>query len=170
VTPPASRIAAERVVAAPPGDLFAFLVDLENHWLLADRFVEVGTLERPGRGAPAQGGTVRMRGPLGLGRTARTRVVRAEAPSFIEGTASVGRKTEARVRWTLRPAGAGTRVLLEANVVRAGGLESVLLRAGGRRWLERRFASILETLGRRVAAPGSGVVGVPAAAQRAFEP
>jgi uncharacterized protein YndB with AHSA1/START domain len=146
-----TRIAAERVVAASPQDLFTFLDDLENHWLLADRFVEVGTLERSRRGAPAHGGTVRMRGPLGLGGTARTRVVAAEAPTFIEGTASVGHSTEALVRWTLAPAGDGTRVRLEATVVRAGPLESLLLRAGGRLWLERRFASILETLGRRVA-------------------
>lgn len=151
MSPAPTRIAAERVVAASPQDLYAFLADLENHWLLADRFVEVGTLERPRRGAPAQGGAVRMRGPLGLGRTARTRVVAAQAPTFIEGTASVGRDTEALVRWTLAPAGDGTRVRLEATVVRAGRLESVLLRAGGRLWLERRFASILQTLARRAA-------------------
>lgn len=148
-----TRIAAERVVAATPEALFAFLVDLENHWLLADRFVVVGTLERPAPGAPAQGGTVRMQGPLGLARTAHTRVVSSEAPRFIEGTAAVGRGTEALVRWSLTPAKEGTRVRLEATVVRAGRLESVLLLAGGRLWLERRFASILETLGRRVALP-----------------
>jgi hypothetical protein len=151
VTTGPTRIAAERVVAATPEALFTFLVDLENHWLLANRFVVVGTLERPRPGAPAQGGTVRMRGPLGLARTARTRVVSSEAPSFIEGTAAVGRKTEALVRWTLTPATAGTLVRLQATVVRAGPLESVLLRVGGRSWLERRFASILATLGRRVA-------------------
>ena len=43
----ATRIAAERVVAASPPVVFAFLADLENHWLLTDRFVEVLTLERP---------------------------------------------------------------------------------------------------------------------------
>ena len=66
----ATRIAAERVVAAPPRAVFSFLADLENHWLLTDRFVEVLTLERPADGGPAHGGTVRMRGPFGLGRTA----------------------------------------------------------------------------------------------------
>jgi hypothetical protein len=145
-----TRIAAERVVVASPRAVFAFLADLENHWLLADRFVEVLTLERPDGGGPAHGGTVRMRGPLGLGRTARTRVVEMHPDSWLAGTASVGNGTEALVRWTLMPEREGTRVRLEATVQRAGRLESLLLAAGGRRWLEQRFASILETLGRRL--------------------
>jgi uncharacterized protein YndB with AHSA1/START domain len=146
----AERIAAERVVAASPEALFSFLADLENHWLLADRFVEVLTLERPPGGGPAHGGTVRMRGPLGLGRTARTRVVDAQPPRSMAGTASVGGGTEALVRWTLTPVPEGTRVRLEATVLRAARMEAALLAAGGRRWLKRRFGSILETLARRV--------------------
>ena len=145
-----TRIAAECVVAASPPAVFAFLADLENHWLLADRFVEVLTLERPPGGGPAFGGTVRMRGPLGLGRTARTRVVEAAPPHAIAGTASVGSRTEALVRWTLAPAAQGTRVRLEATVARLGRTEAVLLAAGGRGWLERRFDSILQTLARRL--------------------
>ena len=144
------RIAAERVVAASPPAVFGFLADLENHWLLADRFVEVLTLDRPSAGAPAHGGKVRMRGPVGLGRTAHTRVVETKPPTCIVGTAAVGDATEAQVRWTLAPAGDGTRVQLEATMQRTGRFESVLLAAGGRRWLERRFASILATLARRV--------------------
>ena len=143
-------IAAEGVVDASPEAVFAFLADLENHWLLTDRFVEVLTLERPMGGGPASGGTVRMRGPLGLGRTVRTRVVEAMPARVIAGTASVGERTEAAVRWTLAPSPRGTRVRLEATVERVGRAEWVLLAAGGRRWLERRFNSILQTLGRRV--------------------
>jgi uncharacterized protein YndB with AHSA1/START domain len=147
----ATRIAAERVVAASPPVVFAFLADLENHWLLADRFVEVLTLERPPGGGPASGGTVKMRGPLGLRRTARTRVVEADPPRRIAGSALMGGRTEALVRWTLNPVGEGTLVRLEATVERVAALEAFLLAAGGRRWLERRFASILETLAGRVA-------------------
>jgi len=146
----ATRIAAERFVGASAPAVFSFLADLENHWLLADRFVEVVTLERPSGGGPAYGGTVRMRGPLGLGRTARTRVVETQPHTSLAGIASVGNGTEALVRWTLTPADDGTRVRLEATVKRAGRLESALLVAGGRRWLEQRFASILETLAQRV--------------------
>jgi len=143
-------VVAERVVAAPRPVVFGFLADLENHWLLADRFVEVLTLERPAGGGPARGGRVRVRGPLGISRTAQTRVAEADPPHAIAGTASVGRRTEAQVRWTLVPEGESTRVRLEAAVQRAGALEAVLLAAGGRRWLRCRFDSILATLARRM--------------------
>ena len=151
----ATRIAAERVVAASPPVVFAFLADLENHWLLADRFVEVLTLERPPGGGPASGGTVRMRGPLGLGRTARTRVVEAAPATCDRGHGVRGqahRGTCALDPHARQPR--GTRVRLEATVERLGRAEAVLLAAGGRRWLQRRFASILQTLARRV--PGDG--------------
>jgi hypothetical protein len=141
---------AERAVAASPPQVFSFLADLENHWLLADRFVEVLTLDRPPGGGPAHGGTVRVRGPLGLARTAHTRVVHAQPYALLEGTAAVGAGTEARVDWTLTPIEGGTLVRLEATVQRASWLEAILLAAGGRRWLEGRFAAILETLARRV--------------------
>jgi uncharacterized protein YndB with AHSA1/START domain len=143
-------VAAEGVVDASPEAVFAFLADLENHWLLTDRFVEVLTLERPQEGGPARGGTVRMRGPLGLGRTVRTRVVEAMPASVIAGTASVDERTEAAVRWTLTPSPEGTRVRLEATVARVGRADLVLLAMGGRRWLEHRFNSILQTLAQRV--------------------
>jgi hypothetical protein len=143
-------IVAEREVAVPPDILFSFLADLENHWLLTDRFAEVLTLDRPG-GGPARGGSVRIRGPLGLGRTAHTRVVDAHPPTFLAGIARVGPRTQARVRWTLAPSGDGALVRLEATVERAAPLDRLLLAAGGRRWLEREFAAILVTLDRRVA-------------------
>lgn len=146
----ATRIAAERVIPAMPADVYAFLVDLENHWLLADRFVDVLTIERPPGGGPATGGTVKIRGPLGVGRTAHTRVVEATLGESIAGTASVGPRTEARVHWTLVPAVEGTRVRLEATVVRATPVDAIVLAVGGRRWLEHRFGAILGTLARRL--------------------
>jgi hypothetical protein len=139
------------VVAAPVASVFDFLADLENHWQLTDHFVEVLTLERPAGGGPARGGRVRIRGPLGTSRTAATRVAEAHPPRLIAGTASVGRRTEAQVRWTLTPEGQQTRVRLEAVVRRAGTLEAMLLAAGGRRWLGHRFDAILTTLARRMA-------------------
>lgn len=75
--------------------VFGFLADLENHWLLTDRFVEVLTLDRSPDGGPAHGGRVRIRGPLGLARTAETRVAEADPPHSIAGTAAVGRRFEA---------------------------------------------------------------------------
>ena len=144
---------AERDVAAPAATVFGYLADLEQHWQLADRFIEVVSLERPSDGAPARGGVVRMRGPFGIRRAAHTRVVESEAPTRLSGTAQVGSGTIARVSWTLRAAGESTRVRLEATVEQASPLDRALLALGGRRWLERRFAAILQTLERRVGQP-----------------
>jgi uncharacterized protein YndB with AHSA1/START domain len=141
--------AAEREVNAPAEALFAYLADLEQHWQLADRFIEVVSLERP-QGGPARGGVVRMRGPLGISRVARTQVVEAHPPTKLSGSATVGAGTEARVSWTLTPAGDRTRVRLEATVDHASLLDRLLLMLGGRRWMDRRFAGILATLEQRV--------------------
>lgn len=68
------EIKAGGYVPAPRAPIFEFLADLENHWQLAGPFIEVVGLERPSgqSDAPAVGGRVRMRGPLGLWRTAHT--------------------------------------------------------------------------------------------------
>ena len=144
------HIEATAVVPLEREELFDYLADLENHWALADRFVEVLELDR-GAGehgpGPATGGRVRMRGPLGIRRTARTRVLAADAPNGMLGTAELGRRTLAVVSWTLIERGAGMLVGLRAEVVRAGPVDRLLLRLGGRRWLERRFVSTLDRLG-----------------------
>src|SRR5256714_15246333 len=97
---PTPDVEAAALVPAAPEDVFAFLSDLRNHWRLADRFVEVVTLETSEGGA-ADGGTVRVRGPLGLRRTATTRVVAAREPRLMIGTAELPGGTRARVSWGL---------------------------------------------------------------------
>jgi hypothetical protein len=132
-------------VAAGGEPLFELLADLENHWRLAAGFIEVETLDWDEEGRSV-GGRVRMRGPLGLRRTATTRVLAADPERGLVGMAEIGSRTRAFVRWRLRPAGSGTDVRLEATVDRAGLLDGLLLRLGGRRWLERRFAGALEAV------------------------
>jgi hypothetical protein len=131
--------------------VFAFLSDLENHWLLADRFVEVLTLDRAADGT-ARGGRVRVRGPLGLGRTATTRVVSTESPVAMTGTADLPGGTQAVIRWGLKRESGATRVELAAHLERAGRLDRLLLALGGKMWIRRRFARILQTLARRFSA------------------
>src|SRR4051812_8829708 len=101
---------------APREAVFPVLADPGNHWALADAAIEVLTLERSGGpGTPADGGHVRLRGPLGIRRTVVTRVDVVEEPVTLAGTALVGDRTRARVRWDLEDAGAGaTRVTLQA--------------------------------------------------------
>ncbi len=139
-------ISAEKLVPAPMEQVFAFLADLDDHWLLAGRFIEVVELE----GAPGErrGGKVRIHGPLGVRRTAATAVEQVEPPTAIRGTASIGSITQAQVEWQLVEQASGTRVGLSAEVLRATPLDSVVLALGGAWWLQRRFEEILAVLAR----------------------
>lgn len=142
---PAADIEAAALVPAPAEDVFAFLADLRNHWIVADRFVRVVRLDAHD-GGPANGGRVRLQGPLGFGRTVTTRVVASTAPRLLIGTAELGAGTRARVRWALAEHGEATRVRLAAEVEQAAFFDRLLLRVGGRAWLARRFEATLEGL------------------------
>jgi hypothetical protein len=152
-------ITADAVIPATPEEAFAFLSRLENHWRLADRWIRVVHLD----GSPdgGDGGAVRIHGPLGLSRTARTTVLRADPPNEICGSAEVGPRTRARVTWTLAPEDGATRVHLEAEVEQAGALDRVLLSLGGEAWLRGRFRSVIARLG-EVVASDRGAAPVPA--------
>jgi hypothetical protein len=154
-------IEADGLVPAGRDAVYAFLADLANHWDLADRWVEVVSL------TPAHdGGRVTVRGPLGLRRTVDTRVDDVEPPGRIEGTALLGR-TRAVVRWELRPEPRGTRVHLVATVLAAGPLDRLLLAAGGRAWLRRRFTVTLNHLAQTVAQRQAEAATPPRRAARA---
>ncbi|HEX8053232.1 MAG TPA: SRPBCC family protein [Thermoleophilaceae bacterium] len=142
---PAADVEAVAVVPAPPEAVFAFLDDLGNHWIVADRLVEVLDLHTPD-GGPAAGGRVRLRGPLGVHRTVTTRVVASKAPRLLIGTAEIGSGTRARVSWALAEHRGSTRVRLAAAVERAARVDRALLALGGRRWLRARFESTLAGL------------------------
>jgi hypothetical protein len=127
-------------VAAAPEAVFGFLASLENHWTLAGRWVEVVSIEDGS-------GRVRIRGPLGLHRTARTTVVDAHPSHVMHGTAELSGGTLARVAWELGEDAGGTAVRLSAEVEHASAGDRVLLALGGRAWMARRFDAILERLG-----------------------
>jgi hypothetical protein len=141
-------------IGVDPEEAFHFLDRLENHWLVADRFVDLVSVSLEGSAPAASGGSVVIRAPLGLRRTAVTQVVRKEPPHLIEGTAAVGPATRANVRWLLEPDAGGSRVRLEAVVTRAGALDRLALRLGGRLWLARRFRVTLARL--KLLLEGSG--------------
>lgn len=144
-----SDIEASGLVPSDRVEVFAFLSDLENHWQLADRFIEVLSLERSSPAAPAHGGRVRMRGPLGLSRTATTVVAAVAPPHEMRGTGTIGSRTSGSVRWRLEEEGAQTRVHLSAGVENASPFDQGLLALGGRAWLERRFLDVLHRLAER---------------------
>jgi hypothetical protein len=155
---PTADVDAVALVPAPPEDVFAFLSDLRNHWRLADRFVEVVTLEASD-GGPANGGQVRVRGPFGLRRTATTRGVASREPRRIIGTAELANGSRARVSWVMAGRGGSTRVRLAADIERAGRLDRALLALGGRWWLRRRFSSTLDQLARELSGGLDGGAG-----------
>jgi hypothetical protein len=136
-----SAIEASVSIPAAPEVLYERLARLDNHWALADRWVEVVSLSGDG-----DGGVVRLNGPLGLSRTAETMVDRLDPPSLIEGTARIGSGTVGRVSWSLVGEGAGTQVTLRAEMVQAGLLDRAVWAAGGSHWLESRLRITLERL------------------------
>jgi hypothetical protein len=150
---PSADVEATALVRAPCEEVFGFLDDLENHWIVADRFVEVVDLHR-GNGPRADGGVVRLRGPLGIRRTVTTRVVAIKPPRLLIGTAELGR-TRARVSWALAGHLDDTRVRLAARVESASRADRALLALGGRWWLQRRFASTLRGLAAEFEAGGA---------------
>lgn len=155
-------IGASALVPAPPAEVFAFLARLDNHWLVADRWISVVALDGDG-----DGGRVRICGPLGLRRTADTRVLRATAPVALEGSATLG-ATSARVSWALQDRGGATQVRLEAEVERASALDRLLLALGGRRWLRRRLGHTVVALARRFAERGATSSARPRAPREAW--
>ena len=141
-------IEASRLVRADRGEVFSFLADLENHWRIADRFVEVVGLTGP-PGART-GGRVRIRGPFGVQRVARTQVDFARPVDELGGSARIGNVTTGRVRWLLHAADGGTTVTLAARVEQAGTRDRLLLALGGRVWMRRRFVTTLRALDDRL--------------------
>ncbi len=150
-TPRAADVTAARLLSVPAARVFDFLSDLRNHWLLEDRLVELGGLDGDEGHGPT-GGRVRIRGPLGVSREARTRVLAAEAPEGgnagrLAGRADIGRATIGRVSWEIVPRGeASSLVTLAAVVERASVADRVLLALGGGWWLNRIFERTLATL------------------------
>jgi hypothetical protein len=140
-------IRAVRVIGAAREEVFAFLADLENHWLITDRFVRVLSLDGP-PGARS-GGKVRIRAPFGLSRTASLRIEDSQAPAELIGSAAVGDGTRAEVRWSLFENGAGTRAELTAQLTTASRRDRLRWAAGGRFWMRRRLQRALAGLDAR---------------------
>jgi hypothetical protein len=136
-------MSARSIMAAPSAVIFSFLTDLENQCLLADDHTQPLMLDGP-PGA-RHSATLRIRGPLGLRRRARARIVATAEPSHVITTVALGR-TVVRLRWTLSPLPASTGVELTAEIPALGLLDRALLAAGGRRTIARRLHTALATL------------------------
>lgn len=138
-------ISAERTIDAPVERVFAFLAHLPNHWELHDALVHV---EATGESAAR----VRVVGPIGLRREARTRVAEVDEPSRLRGVAELGPLTTARVAWDIEARGERTHVRLSTEVGRASRADRLILALGGTWWLRRVYAQALANLERALAA------------------
>jgi uncharacterized protein YndB with AHSA1/START domain len=132
-------IEASRVIGTTPEAVFRFLSELDNHWKLTGRWVRAEALENAS-------GRVRISGPLGLHRTARTTVIDAQPDHLMCGTAELSGGTRAQVAWDLNEDARGTAVRLSATVEHAALPDRLLLAIGGRAWMKRRFDAILARL------------------------
>jgi hypothetical protein len=147
-------IAASRIVPASRTVVFAFLAEMHNHWTLAGDRIELVEVDNGPERGPGAWGVVMIRGPFGIRRRARTRVLELTEPSAIGGLAEVGARTRARVRWELSPApDGGTTVSLSATVEDAGPTDRLLLAAGGKLWMGRVFAATLSRLAAQTGGP-----------------
>ena len=149
----ATEIVATGHVGASPARVYAFLEDLENHRLLTGGAMEIEELYGP-PGART-GSRVQLRGPLGIRRRARTRILDSRAPGWMIGSAEIGRETRALISWTVAEDGVGSRVRLKAEIAQLGLPDRVLLALGGRRWMRRLFEESVTVLAERLAPPES---------------
>jgi hypothetical protein len=137
-----ATVTAALTVNAPPRTVYDFLERLPNHTLIGGHGLRLEDVAADGRAA-----LISLCGPLGIHRTASTRVTTLRPPHRFGGTAVVGRRTMARVLWSIERAGAGSLVTLSATIVRAGPLDRLLLALGGRWWVARSFKRAIALLG-----------------------
>jgi len=139
------HLSASRTLAAPPGAVFSFLADGRNHHKLTGRHISLLELcENRGSGLR---GVMIIRGPLGIRRRAHTRIESSREPALIAGSARIGSRTTANVRWDLTEDVRGsTRVALRATLSSCSAFDRLLLSAGGAAWMRRVFANTLELL------------------------
>jgi uncharacterized protein YndB with AHSA1/START domain len=142
-------VSATATLPHAPREIFEFLSDLRNHWHLEQRFVDLDDVTD-------HGGRVRIRGPLGVSRVARTQVLEAEPPAPVgrlHGRAEIGRTTRGEVFWEIAPVDTGSKVTLTAVPERLAVVDALLLAAGGRRWMCRLFRAALGRLDAVLAEP-----------------
>jgi hypothetical protein len=140
-----ATVAAATPVRAPAHVVYRFLERLPNHALITGSGLRLESVASGGRCA-----RITLRGPLGIRRTARTRVTYAVPPHGFGGTAAVGRRTVAYVHWAIDHAEYGSLVTLSATILRAGTVDRLLLALGGRWWLARSFDRAVVLLGAAV--------------------
>ncbi len=143
------ELSAAATISAPPERVFEYLGSLDRHWAL------IGPRAVPLRAAPGGGGYVlRLRGPLGIRRTVRTRIVSLREPALLVGRVEAGRRTRGTLSWSVSRCSGGSRVVLAARTDALGMADRLLLLGGGRWWLARTLRIALRSLEARMSSAG----------------
>jgi hypothetical protein len=92
-------------------------------------------------------GVMLLRGPLLIRRRVQTRLIATTQPALLTGAASAGNRTRAVVSWELEEQDCGyTHVRLVANVLAAAPWDRLILRLGGRQWIQTLLSQSIERL------------------------
>lgn len=145
------ELCASATVPAPPERVFDFLRSLDRHWgLIGGRAVPL-QVENGGDGY-----VLRLRGPLGIRRTVRTRILTEQEPGLLVGRAEAGRRSRAFLSWSIKPSRDASRVVLVLRTESVAVGDRLLLLAGGRRWLASTLRVAVRTLASRLAVEADG--------------
>ena len=140
-------ISARRRIPAGAADTFAFLAAPATHQRLQVRGIVMLSLGGDAAGDGLNWGAVALRGPLGLRWAIHLRVALRQSPTRLAGGALADSGTAAHVSWTLREQPDRTTIVeLTAVLGPIAHRDRVLLAAGGRLWIRRRFAAALRRL------------------------
>jgi uncharacterized protein YndB with AHSA1/START domain len=146
-------VSSSVVVARPPAEVFAYLVDVANHAEFTDHYLKDFRLTREDSIGLGAGARFRVDAPLNRFSWGDITIVEADAPRRIVQRGRTGKYNRVRLvsTYDLEPSGGSTRVTLTTETETPRLLSDRIMEALARGWFKRkqrkavkRLASILE--------------------------
>ena len=146
-------VSSSVIVARPPAEVFAYLVDVANHAEFTDHYLKDFRLTREDSIGLGAGARFRVDAPLNRFSWADVTIVEADAPRRIVQRGRTGKFNRIRLvsTYELEPSSGSTRVTLTTETETPRLLSDKLMEAIARGWFRRnqrkavkRLASILE--------------------------
>jgi uncharacterized protein YndB with AHSA1/START domain len=146
-------VSSSVVVARPPAEVFAYLVDVANHAEFTDHYLKDFRLTREDSIGMGAGARFRVDAPLNRFSWADITVVEADAPHRIVQRGRTGKYNRVRLvsSYELEPSAGSTRVTLTTETESPRLISDKLMETIARGWFKRkqrkavkRLASILE--------------------------
>ena len=146
-------VSSSVVVARPPAEVFAYLVDVANHAEFTDHYLKDFRLTREDSIGKGAGARFRVDAPLNRFSWADVTVIEADAPRLIVQRGRTGKYNRIRLisTYELEPTGGSTRVTMTTETETPRLVSDKIMEAIARGWFKRkqrkavkRLASILE--------------------------